>query len=196
MKGTQQFSRRTATCSRSCRPLFPSIVELHPSSSKSHSWHYVCDRESDSSHRTQRNVSLFLFLSYSYSIDSSLFQETVSLLLKSGLLWGSVKAGSFTPQRFEDQKSDAIVGFLRSNQFVPKKLLKEHHVRNLPDFHLDFLSFRLLLQTRLFGETSRTRFYLDQCHFDRRSVRNDNRVMQRRRVCGVGDGIPRGIHAR
>ena len=51
-----------------------------------------------------------LFLCYSsYSIDASLFQETVSTFIKQGQIHGSIKAGSFIPQRYEDQKNDAVV---------------------------------------------------------------------------------------
>ncbi|KNB42560.1 E3 UFM1-protein ligase 1 [Blastocystis sp. subtype 4] len=67
-------------------------------------------------------------LSDFYSIDASLFQETVSTFIKQGQIHGSIKAGSFIPQRYEDQKNDAVVNFLRSNQYVTKKLLKDNRV--------------------------------------------------------------------
>lgn len=68
-------------------------------------------------------------LSYSHHIDIALLQDAVSTLVKSKMIQGSVKSGSFIPQIYEDRKSNAVVSFLRDNQYITKKLLKDNRVK-------------------------------------------------------------------
>ncbi len=104
-----------------------------------------------------------LFLCYSsYSIDASLFQETVSTFIKQGQIHGSIKAGSFIPQRYEDQKNDAVVNFLRSNQYVTKKLLKDNRVDIFVVSHVDHITYRVLHKARLFEEIDGIGFLVDK----------------------------------
>lgn len=65
---------------------------------------------------------------FSHHIDNSLLQETLSSMIKVKKIHGSVKAGSFIPQLYEDRKSNAVVSFLRDNQYITKKLLKDNRV--------------------------------------------------------------------
>lgn len=103
-----------------------------------------------------------LSLPSSYSIEASLFHETVSTFIKQGLIHGSIKGGSFIPQRYEDQKNDAVVNFLRSNQFVTKKLLKDNRVDILMVSHIDNVTCGIFLETRLFEEIDGIRFFVDK----------------------------------
>lgn len=62
------------------------------------------------------------------------------MFIKQGQINGSMKAGSFIPQRYEDQKNDTVVNFLRSNQYVTKKLLKDNRVEIFVLSHVDYFS--------------------------------------------------------
>ena len=64
----------------------------------------------------------------SHSIDLGLLQETITSLIKQNKIQGSVKAGSFIPQIYEDKKNNAVSHFLRDNQYITKKLLKDNRV--------------------------------------------------------------------
>ena len=105
---------------------------------------------------------MFLLFHSSYSIDASLFHETVSTFIKQGQIHGSIKAGSFIPQRYEDQKNDAVVNFLRSNQYVTKKLLKDNRVDIFVVSYIDHIAYRVLHKTRLFEEIDGTGFLVDK----------------------------------
>ena len=54
--------------------------------------------------------------------------ESATSLIKNHRVGGIVRAGQFIPQHYEDQKKDAVMSFMRSNQYVTKKMLKDNKV--------------------------------------------------------------------
>ena len=90
----------------------------------------------------------------SHSIDLGLLQETITSLIKQNKIQGSVKAGSFIPQIYEDKKNNAVSNFLRDNQYITKKLLKDNRVF-LVQFWL-FVNYQIDNPVEYFAKTNQS----------------------------------------
>ena len=143
----------------------------------SYPWYSPCARQTSVVIRIEWIVLFSSPFKFSHSIDPSLFHETVSMFIKQGQINGSMKAGSFIPQRYEDQKNDTVVNFLRSNQYVTKKLLKDNRVEIFVLSHVDYFSCWVLLKARLFQKTNGAWFIMDKRGFNGRSGDNHYRAV-------------------